>query len=57
LKELQSKVVSGFSDMGVKGGSREIRLLKIVGAVTGVLLLVAAADYLIGSGGHGKLKR
>ena len=57
LKELQSKVVSGFSDMGVKGDSREIRLLKIVGAVTGVLLLVAAADYLIGSGRHGKLKR
>lgn len=57
LKELQSKVVSGFSDMGVKGDSREIRLLKMVGAVAGVLLLVAAADYWIGCATQGKLKR
>jgi len=57
LKELQSKVIEGFSDMGVKGDSREIRLLKIVGAVTGVLVLVAAVDYLIRCSGKGKLKR
>lgn len=57
LKELQSKVVSGFSDMGVKEDSREIRLLKMVGAVAGVLLLVAAADYWIGCATQGKLKR
>jgi hypothetical protein len=56
LKELQSKVISGFSDMGVKGDSREIRLLKMVGVVTGVLVLIATADYFIGSA-RGKLKR
>ena len=56
LKELQSKVISGFSDMGVKGDSREIRLLKMVGVVTGVLVLIATADYFIGSV-RGKLKR
>ncbi|NBO09329.1 MAG: hypothetical protein EBV30_08295 [Actinobacteria bacterium] len=56
LKELQSKVISGFSDMGVKGDSREIRLLKMVGLVTGVLVLVATADYFIRSA-RGKLKR
>jgi len=57
LKELQSKVISGFSDMGVKGDSREIRLLKMVGAVAGALVIVAAADYLIRCATHGKLKR
>lgn len=57
LKELESKVIEGFSVMGVKGDSREIRLLKIVGAVTGVLVLVAAVDYLIRCSGKGKLKR
>jgi hypothetical protein len=43
LKELQSKVISGFSDMD----SREMRLLKMMGAVIGVLVLVATADCLI----------
>ena len=57
LKELQSKVISGFSDMGVKGDSREIRLLKMVGAVAGALVVVAVADYLIRCAMKGKLKR
>jgi hypothetical protein len=57
LKELQSKVIAGFSDMGVKGDSREMRLLKMVGALAGVLLAVAAADYFISCATQGKLKR